>query len=322
MAATIRRATTRRLRGALAIGVAGAVIGLLSVGAPSRAPDFVWRGSSGATSPGPRASATLRAIARVLTVHYRLPLPSRLVARTYSTRDQFAGALVTHAFLGPERAARMATFAAGVALPGSLLLREAAEPTPDWIRLIAHELTHVSQIELAGGEKPAARWLGEGMAEWIAYGVLEQTRPGTLEAQRRYVRSAVCTQLSAGPIDLSALAESEAFVDRALREGAQPTYHLVFHLVDELISRAGTAAVRAYFDSFRESLDAATNFEAAFGMSIRDFEREVAREGAVLCARASQAAASRRRAVTPDLGITLPVPRTPIMPIQAPLVVS
>src|SRR5688572_11348354 len=251
MVTTIRRGTRRCLRGAVAAGVAATVIGLLSLGAPSRSPDFVWRGSSGAMSPGPRAAAALRAIARVLIVEYHLPLPPRVVARAYASRDRFARGLVVHAFLAPERAAQMAGFAAGIALPGSLLLREAAEPTPDWIRLVAHELTHVAQIELAGGDTPAARWLGEGMAEWVAYGVLERTLPGAFEAQRRHVRSAVCRQLSAGPLGLSALGEPDAFVDRALRVGAQPTYHLVFDLVDQLIGRAGTASVRAYFGSFR-----------------------------------------------------------------------
>ena len=287
MATTVRRRTTgclTALRRLCPIAAALAVIGLLSLGAPSRAPDFVWHGPSGAASPVPRAAATLPAIARVLAVDYGLPLPSRLVARSYASRDSFARGLVVHAWLEPERAAAMAGFAAGIALPGALLLRDAsADPTPDWIRLIAHELTHVAQIELAGGEGPAARWLGEGMAEWVAYGVLARTVPRALAAHRRDVRPAVCTAINAGPLELAALGAPEAFLDRVLERGARPTYQLAFHLVDELVRRAGFASVRAYYGSFRELTDPEASFEAAFGMSVRDFEDEIARAGRMQC---------------------------------------
>jgi hypothetical protein len=64
-----------------------------------------------------------------------------------------------------------------------------------------------------------------------------------------------------------------------LRVGAHPTYQLVFHLVDRLVGRTGFASVRAYFGSFRESIDPAAIFEAAFAVSLEDFAREIAREG-------------------------------------------
>jgi len=37
------------------------------------------------------------------------------------------------------------------------------------LRLIAHELTHVSQIELAVAKDAGEQWLAEGMAEWVAF---------------------------------------------------------------------------------------------------------------------------------------------------------
>ena len=46
----------------------------------------------------------------------------------------------------------------------------------EWLRLIAHELTHVSQFELAGGEGRAEQWLAEGMAEHVAFQVLERLK--------------------------------------------------------------------------------------------------------------------------------------------------
>jgi hypothetical protein len=279
---------TRRVgalaRAAAMLAATGAAIALVTTGARSPLPDFVWHGPDGATSPGPRAAEALRAIARLLVVEYHLPLPSRLVARAYATRDGFERGLIVHAFLAAPRAARLAGFAAGVAIPGSLLLRESSvEPTPEWRRLVAHELTHVAQMELAGGEVPAARWLGEGMAEWVAYHVVERSISGAFDEHRRRARRRLCAAVHRGPLELASLAGPEAFVARVVRDGAQPTYDVAFHLVDQLVERQGLGALRAYFGSFRESLDPAVNFEAAFAMSVDEFEREIGRRAPVIC---------------------------------------
>lgn len=277
------------LRATMAVGVAIGVTALLAMGMPPRSPDFVWRGPAGAPSPGPRAAAALRAIAQALRADYGLPLPPRLVARAYASRDGFAEGLVLHALLEPRRAAEVAGFAAGVALPGTLLLREpAADPTTDWMRLIAHELTHVAQIELAGGEVAAARWLGEGMAEWVAYGVVGRTDPAVLEGHRQRARPVFCAAVGAGPLGLAVLGAPEAFVDRTLEHGASPTYQIAFVLVDDLVGRAGFASLRGYFGSFRESLDAEANFAAAFGLTVADFERELVQGAAVSCGTPAQ----------------------------------
>lgn len=260
--------------------------GLLSLGMPPRSPDFVWRGTSGPPSPVPPAAMTLRAVAEVLRREFALPLPSRLVARAYGTSDGFARGLMDHALLEPRRAAELAGYAAGVALPGTLLLREPllADPAGDWVRLVAHELTHVAQIELAGGEAPAARWLGEGMAEWVGYSVLARTAPGTLEAQRAAARPAMCAAIHSGTLDLAALGTPQGFVQRAVVRGVVPTYQIAFALADDLIARAGLPSVRAYFGSFRESVDAEANFAAAFGVRLDAFEREALGRAAAACA--------------------------------------
>ena len=54
----------------------------------------------------------------------------------------------------PVRAAQLSDFAVGVGKRGQLLLhRETDDPrSREWLRLLAHELSHVSQIELAQGE--------------------------------------------------------------------------------------------------------------------------------------------------------------------------
>lgn len=269
---------------ALCAGIA--MTAVLSLGMPPRTPDFIWRGASETSSPVPPAATALRSVAEVLRLEFGLPLPPRLVARAYGSRDGFARGLITYAFVEPGRAAELAGFAAGVALPGELLLREPllADPTGDWVRLVAHELTHVAQIELAGGEVPAARWLGEGMAEWVAYSVLERTVPGALQAHRDFARPALCAALNDATLHLASLGTPEAFVRRAVSRGVVPTYHIAFALTDDLIGRVGLRSVRAYFGSFRESIDADANFVAAFGTSLAVFEREATGRAAMACA--------------------------------------
>jgi hypothetical protein len=271
----------------LAALTAGVVVTLgLTHRMPPRTPDFIWRGASGIASPAPAAADALRTVAAVLRIDFGLPLPSRLVTRAYGSPDGFARGLVAHAFVEPGRAAELAGFAAGVALPGALLLREPAlaSPAGDWVRLVAHELTHIAQIELAGGEDaPAARWLGEGMAEWVGYGVLERTTPGALATHREHAQAAVCAALEDGTLDLAALSTPDGFIRRAVRRGVVPTYQVAFALTDDLIARVGFRAVRAYFGAFRESHDAEANFAAAFGMSLARFGRQAAGRAAAGC---------------------------------------
>jgi hypothetical protein len=74
--------------------------------------------------------------------------------------------------LGPSQAAELAAFATGATIPGTIFLMtpgQVGRPGAEWPRLIAHELTHLAQIELAGRHATPAQWLTEGMAEWVAY---------------------------------------------------------------------------------------------------------------------------------------------------------
>jgi hypothetical protein len=66
-------------------------------------------------------------------------------------------------YVAADRVNEVASFAAGLARPGRVLLHAGAtrgrlEP----MRLIAHELTHVVQFDLAGGDGRADQWLAEG----------------------------------------------------------------------------------------------------------------------------------------------------------------
>src|SRR5439155_16030952 len=104
----------------------------------------------------------------------------------YGGRRAFEQGLRRTAGAPPPLAAKLSDFAIGVGSRGQVLLNDQPpnRTEREWLRLIAHELTHVSQIELAGGEGRGEQWLAEGMAEWVAYSTLERLGLDALERRR------------------------------------------------------------------------------------------------------------------------------------------
>lgn len=219
----------------------------------------------------------VRGIAAILMQDLRMPVPQHVTVYVYSSRRIFEQGLVQDAQVSRLHAAELSDFAAGIGKRRQLLLHhEGALSSADWLRLVAHELTHVSQIEMAQGEGRAEQWLAEGMAEWSAFHVLERLRLDT-----RLRRRAVALQgarrhpaLGEGRLDLEILGTPRGFTNRHLRDGSQATYQLVFLLADHLIQREGFDRVLEYFHSFRTRVDRRANFRDIFGQSLAEFEQE------------------------------------------------
>src|SRR5439155_1596155 len=137
----------------------------------------------------------------------------------------------------------LADFAIGVGRRRQLLLNEEGADTSrrEWLRLIAHEMTHVCQIELAEGEGRAAQWLAEGMAEWVAFTVLERLRLDTMPNRREVARRGIRNHaaLISARLDLATLGTPRGFTVRHLREGSVPTYQLAFLMTDYLLEHHG-----------------------------------------------------------------------------------
>jgi hypothetical protein len=219
----------------------------------------------------------VRGIAAILTRELRIPVPQRVTVYVYSSRRIFEEGLVQDGQVSRLRAAELSDFAAGIGKRRQLLLHHAgAVSSADWLRLVAHELTHVSQIEMAQGEGRAEQWLAEGMAEWTAFHVLERLRLDTLLGRRAAAVRGVRRHpaLQEGRLDLEGLGSPGGFTNRHLRDGSQATYQLVFLLADQLIQRDGFDRVVEYFHSFRTRSDRRGNFQAAFGQSLTEFEQE------------------------------------------------
>ena len=109
----------------------------------------------------PRDASTLtthdravRGLSAILIKDLGLPMPAHFTVYVYSGRNVFEQGLIQDAQVTPVRAAELSEFAVGIGKRRQLLLNDDAGQAHgrEWLRLIAHELAHVSQIELAGGE--------------------------------------------------------------------------------------------------------------------------------------------------------------------------
>jgi hypothetical protein len=219
----------------------------------------------------------VRGIAAILVRDLRMPVPNSVTVYIYSSRQIFEDGLVQDGQVSRLRAAELSDFAAGIGKRRQLLLHHAgAVSSTDWLRLVAHELAHVSQIEMAGGEGRAEQWLAEGMAEWTAFHVLERLRLDTLLRRRAVAVQGIRRHpaLRDGRLDLDVLGTPGGFTNRHLRDGSQATYQLVFLLADQLVQREGFDRLVEYFYSFRTQVDRRGNFRAAFGQSLAEFEQE------------------------------------------------
>ena len=223
--------------------------------------------------------AAVRGIAAIMSTSLGLPVPEHVMVYVYTGRDVFEQGLIHDGNVSPARAAELSDFAIGVGKRRQLLLHDDASHRNgrEWLRLIAHELTHVSQIELAEGEGRAEQWLAEGMAEWVAFTVLERLGLDTVKQRRNIAAAGIRNHaaLVAARLDLETLGTPRGFTVRHLREGSLPTYQLAFLMADYLITRDGFGKVVEYFAAFADSYDRRENFQQAFGQSLDEFEAEV-----------------------------------------------
>lgn len=219
----------------------------------------------------------VRGIAAILIRDLRMPVPHHVTVYVYSSRRIFEDGLVQDGHVSRLSAAELSDFAAGIGKRRQLLLHHnGAVSSADWLRLLAHELTHVSQIEMAQGEGRAEQWLAEGMAEWTAFHVLERLRLDSLLRRRAKAVQGVRRHpaLVQAKLELEALGTPGGFTNRHLRDGSQATYQLVFLLADHLIQRDGFDRLLEYFHSFRNRGDRRANFQETFGQSLAEFEQE------------------------------------------------
>jgi hypothetical protein len=221
----------------------------------------------------------VRGLSAILVRDLGLPMPAHFTVYVYSGRHVFEQGLIQDAQVTPIRAAELSEFAVGIGKRRQLLLNDDAGQAHgrEWLRLIAHELAHVSQIEMAGGEGRAEQWLAEGMSEYVAFLALERLSLDTIANRRSLATAGIRNHASlvAARLDLETLGNPRGFTVRHLKEGSLPTYQLAFLMADYLIARDGFHRVVSYFRSFERRQDRHANFRETFGQSLEQFEQEV-----------------------------------------------
>jgi len=222
----------------------------------------------------------VRRVAVVLRDDLRLPLPAEITLRLYATPKLFEQGLVQDGGVAPPLAATISGLAVGASLPASLFLLEpriglagsadADRGVREWLRLVAHEMTHVGQVELAGGQGRASQWMAEGVADWASLVVLDRLR---LQPMRPERDGRLVTAYA--PTDLGGLDDPRDFIERTRRDGTGTTYGVSFALAEGLIDRYGFARTQEYFRAFAHERDRALNFRAVFGETPDDVARRL-----------------------------------------------
>jgi hypothetical protein len=159
-----------------------------------------------------------------------LPFPEETTVRVYVNQATFAAGLVQDDSHVSDEAWDRARVAVAVASPRGLFLRGDVMNSMrllDRVGVIAHELAHVSQMEMRrGGRGIPAQWIREGHADWVKYQVLDLLGIRTYPESREEVKRAILR--STTPIRffpaLSELSRGDRWTDASVRRaGARRT---------------------------------------------------------------------------------------------------
>lgn len=183
----------------------------------------------------------------------------------------------------PDRSERIAFSArqravttAGVAINGNVLVHEISLRRYSWseqIRVLAHELTHVLQRDLAGrGPARWESWLVEGFADWVAYKVLDILKVESFAKSREEVINDIASGSQRKLPGLAQLYSQADIMTWSRTLGRYAAYGQGMMAVDFLVEQKGLPALLDYFRSFAKTNNREKNFAAAFGQSLAEFD--------------------------------------------------
>jgi len=138
--------------------------------------------------------------------------------------------------------------------------------------LIAHELTHHYQDQLAGSRDGEVKWLLEGMAEAAGAQVVASQGYWRLEQYQENWRQGL-TAMPNKP-ELTDLTTSDGWSGSISRYGSTPTYKTAGLAVLILTERYGQRQVLDYFVELGKGNDPEAAFKQAFGITMADFSAQ------------------------------------------------
>ena len=201
----------------------------------------------------------------------------------------FAEGLAREGGLKMEAAWSTARVAAAAVSPRGLFLRAdllARMPLLERVGLIAHELAHMSQLEMRrGGRGQAAQWIREGHAEWVQFKVVEWLGMQPFDASRDEVRRSILRSRTAVKFfpNLTELARGDQWKEAVDRLGKAATYGQAFLAVDRLIERYGLETLHTVLRQFALDDDPrgawARSYPIPYGQFAREFRTHLEQVG-------------------------------------------
>ena len=218
--------------------------------------------------------AALATITSVMRRDLALPVGEASLV-FYRDRDAFRDALVQNGY-DQQLAIDAAQTMTAIGGFRRVLLNDDIVDVMDWpqrIALLAHELSHTLQYEVARGRRGTSeQWLREGFAEWVEVEVLIALRFTTRQQARRL---AVQRVRDAGTLPtLLELVTFPDWVRVAQRTSTDALYAQAMLAATLLIERQGAPAIVAYFQQFGRSNDRLENFRTAFGEDLTAFDQK------------------------------------------------
>jgi hypothetical protein len=174
-------------------------------------------------------------------------------------------------------ARQRAVTAVAVATNGNVLVHEIPFKRYSWserVRVLAHELTHVLQRDLAG-RRPAGweSWMVEGFADWVAYKVLDSLSIESFaKSRQRIVDSVVAGSARQTLPSLPQLYSQADIMTWTRTLGRHAAYGQGMVAIDLLVEQNGLPAVVDYFRKFAKLNNRQGNFSAAFGETLEEFD--------------------------------------------------
>ncbi len=287
--------------------------GTILVGCTTAPQVFTISSTSDAVASPPYGSKdyaqTLAAIASVMSRDFKLPVVDVSVT-VYQSQVSYETGVVAEAVRDRERLQQR--LGSGVKLPSEAEFVDSARilavssaavgnyrkvlvkdslmsklTWPEWVKLLAHELTHSAERELIDGRSSSAdQWLREGFAEWVGYKVADKFGAEDFAKSRQRNLDNIATARSYQTFPgLNQLARNSDWVTWLRTLGLGGTYGQALIAVDVLIEQKGIEAMVNYFRLFAKVNNREKNFSTAFGETLLSFDERFNRHLGVLIGR-------------------------------------
>lgn len=216
-------------------------------------------------------------ILSVMAHQLRLPRVDHVKIVLYPTTEMFEAGLRTELKVSGSAARESARFSQATAGRRILLINEERlnrMKKDRWLRLLAHELTHVVENEI--GQRTDA-WISEGFANFVAYHVIQALGLNTFARQREEQRVLLARSASRQTFpQLRDLDRGGRFAMLRNQYGHAATYGQSFFAVEYLIHRNGLSKLLEFMWAMEHSSDRLGNFRAVFGQDFERFESDFA----------------------------------------------